>query len=400
MPRPGVTFLIPCLNEAVTLPKVLGAIQAFRRGPLRGRPSEILVSDNGSDDGSQALARKAGARVVHCPVRGYGAALRHGIAQARFPYVVFADADATYDFSESGPLIQGLDAGADLVLGSRLAGRILPGAMPWSHRWIGTPLLTAAINGLHGHGGKPLTDCNSGFRALRKDAHASWGLTSDGMEYASEMLVEALRHGADVREVPASLAPDTRGRPPHLRRWRDGMRHLLQILVVAPGAFTASGRALWILSWLLLAGGALATHEVAVGPFYVLGLHTLLFALLGSLLGLAVWSVGLFLAVRDPARARGLTRWLLELPEEKLFWLGALGGGFSALVLAAIIVAWSVSGFANLHLERQTVVAVAFAANGMLLLWNTLSAHLIKRLWNLERAVWKQGDKPKRPRRA
>jgi len=312
--------------------------------------------------------------------------------------VVFADADATYNFAESGALIQGLDEGADLVLGSRLSGKILPGAMPWSHRWIGTPLLTMAINFLHGHGKKPLTDCNSGFRALRKDAHASWGLTSDGMEYASEMLVEALRHGADVREVPASLAPDTRGRPPHLRRWRDGMRHLLQILVVAPGAFTASGRALWILSWMALAGGALVSREVAVGHFYVLGLHTLLFALLGSLLGLAVWSVGLFLGVRDTARARGLTRWLLELPEERLFWLGALGGTFSAAVLVAIVAAWSVSGFGSLHLERQTVVAVAFAANGMLLLWNTLSAHLIKRLWRVEKAALDQGLKARRRR--
>jgi glycosyltransferase involved in cell wall biosynthesis len=139
MPKPGVTFLIPCLDEAKSLPKVLATIQRFRKS-LRGRPSEVLVSDNGSTDGSQVIARKAGARVVHCPVRGYGAALRFGIAQARHPYVIFADADNTYDFSESQALIEGLDAGADLVLGSRLKGRIQPGAMPWSHRWIGTPL--------------------------------------------------------------------------------------------------------------------------------------------------------------------------------------------------------------------------------------------------------------------
>lgn len=386
MPRPGVTFLLPCLNEAVTLAEVCAVIQRFRRS-LRGRPSELLVSDNGSDDGSIAIARKAGARVIHCPVRGYGAALRYGIAHAKHPYVVFADADCTYDFSTSGALIAGLDDGADLVLSSRLAGRIEPGAMPWSHRHIGTPVLTAVINWLHGRGRVRLTDCNSGFRGLRKDAHVAWGLRSDGMEYASEMLVEALRHDADVREVPGSLAPDKRGRPPHLRRWRDGMRHLLQILVVAPGAFTGTGRLLWLVSWLLLGGGFVLGRSVELGPLWVLGLHSMLFALLGSVLGLTVWSSGLFLGARDPSRIGGLTRWLLDLPEEQLFWLGAAGLGASLLLLGSIVLAWSQQGFANIHFERQTVVVVAFAANALLLLWNTLAAHLLKRLWRLETAV-------------
>jgi hypothetical protein len=203
------------------------------------------------------------------------------------------------------------------------------------------------------------------------------------MEYASEMLVQALRQGADVREVPASLAPDTRGRPPHLRRWRDGMRHLLQILVVAPGAFGLGGSLLWALSWAILAGGLFTPDAVALGPFWVLGLHTLLFALLGSLLGQAVWSVGLFLGAREPQSVRGLSGWLLRLPEERLFWFGVLGSLASFAVLLAIVVQWGLKGFAHIQLERQTVVAVAFAANGLLLLWNTLSAHLLKRHWRL-----------------
>jgi glycosyltransferase involved in cell wall biosynthesis len=225
MSKPGISFLLPVLDEAASLPGVLAGLKRYR-AKLGRRPSESLVVDNGSTDASVALAKKAGARVLHCPLRGYGAALRFGIALAKHPFVVLADADGTYQFQDSDPLIAALDDGADLVLASRLRGQIATGAMPWSHRVLGTPGLTALINLRFG---SHITDCNAGHRALRRDAHAAWDCRSEGMEYASELVVQALRHGADVREVPGKLGLAPPGRRSHLRTIRDGLRNLAVI---------------------------------------------------------------------------------------------------------------------------------------------------------------------------
>ena len=222
---PELSIVLPCLNEEETLPGCIGrAREGLEAAGLRG---EIVVVDNGSDDRSAEVARSLGARVVPEAVRGYGAALRRGFAEARAPWIVMADADRSYDLGDVGAFAERLAEGYDLVMGSRLRGRIEPGAMPWLHRRVGTPALTRALNLLHGAG---VSDVNCGMRGLRRDAAARMALRSDGMEMAAEMVIAAARTGLRITEIPIDFHRDGRGRPPHLRTFRDGWRHLSLIV--------------------------------------------------------------------------------------------------------------------------------------------------------------------------
>lgn len=220
-----VSVVMPCLNEAGTVgPCVATALSALRDRVVSG---EVIVADNGSRDGSADVARQAGAGVVFVRERGYGSALRGGIAACRGNYVIIGDADDTYDFTRIGTLLDLLESGYDLVVGNRFQGGIAPGAMPWLHRRIGTPLLSRLLTLLHG---SPVGDSQCGLRAFRKDAYESWGLTSSGMEFASEMIARACRHGARLAEAPTTLSQNPKGRTPHLRPIPDGWRHLRLII--------------------------------------------------------------------------------------------------------------------------------------------------------------------------
>jgi len=353
--------------------------EACRSDAMSGRPIEVLVADNGSTDGSVAVAEAGGARVVRCAPRGYGAALQCGIAAAEHPIVAYADADGSYDFREAPALIAALEAqDADLVVGSRFAGDIRPGAMPWAHRYLGTPVLTALINLLHRGTNQRLTDCNAGLRVVRREACASWDVKAAGMEFASQMLVLALRAGARVTESPVTLRPDLRSRPPHLARWRDGMRHLLVILSHSPRLFFYTGTALFVASWSVLWVALSVPAPIEFPGVNLFGVHTMLFGLLGTLLGLNVFGVGTLLAARDP-RAAGPYTGLVAMDEGKLFW----GGAALLLVsfvfaVAPILVAWSQGGWRHLALEKQTVALIAFGSNGVFFLFNLIAAHLIK----------------------
>jgi glycosyltransferase involved in cell wall biosynthesis len=218
------------LNEAQTLAAVVETgLWAIARLGLRG---EVLVSDNGSTDGSAEVARRSGARVTSAAVRGYRSALRQGMSEARGRLIVIADADATYDLEEIDAFVAELRAGADLVMGTRLPpGRVLPGANPWLNRHLGTPVLTFVVNRLFG---TRIRDINCGMRGLSREAFRRLDLRAEGMELASEMVIKAALHGLSIREVPVTLHPDRRGRRPHLRRWRDGWRHLEFMLLHAP----------------------------------------------------------------------------------------------------------------------------------------------------------------------
>lgn len=270
-PPVDVTVLLPCLDEAATLAT---CVQKARRAlDQLGVAGEVLVADNGSTDGSQAVARAHGARVVHVAVRGYGAALAAGIDAARGRWVVMADADDSYDLGDLAPFVDALRAGADLVMGNRFRGGIAPGAMPPLHRYLGNPVLTTVGRVLFR---SPCRDFHCGMRAFSRDAVRALALRTTGMEFASEMVVKATLHGLRIAEVPTTLAPDGRGRPPHLRSWRDGWRHLRFLLLYSP-------RYLFLAPGLLLAAAGAATAAALLGgPRRVgaltLDVHTLLFA--------------------------------------------------------------------------------------------------------------------------
>ena len=255
-----LSVVLPCLNEEKTLAHALE--MASELIVSTGLCGELVVADNGSTDGSRAIAEAAGARVVAVPRKGYGFALLSGIRAARGRYIVMGDADATYDFREARVLVQALAGGADLAMGSRLRGTIEPGAMPPLHRHLGTPVLTWLIRCFFG---LRITDCNCGLRAFTRAAFDRMDLVSGGMEFASEMLIKAAKADLTVKEFPVSLLRDTRDRPPHLKAWRDGWRHLRFILLFAPHiVFRLPG---WILS---LFFGAMVLR-LSVGPATVLG---------------------------------------------------------------------------------------------------------------------------------
>jgi len=256
-----VSIVMPCLNEARTLGTCIRKAQAaIREHDLH---AEVIVADNGSTDGSQKIAEELGARVIDVPERGYGAALLAGIQAAHGTYVIMADADDSYDFGAIYPFVERLRGGDDLVMGCRLpsgGGTIMPGAMPWKHRWIGNPILSA-IGRLLFH--SPVTDFHCGLRGFRRDAILQLNVRTAGMEFASEMVIKATISGAKMSEIPITLYKDGRDRRPHLRSWRDGWRHLRFMLLFSP-------RWLFLLPGILLflagfAGGAFLVR----GPVHI-----------------------------------------------------------------------------------------------------------------------------------
>jgi len=227
-----LTILMPCLNEAETIAR---CIEKAKVGLVRaGVPGEILIADNGSTDGSQAIAEKLGARVVPVAAKGYGNALRGGIEAARGEWIVMGDADDSYDFAEVDRFVKRFQAGDELVMGCRLpsgGGRIMPGAMPWKNRWIGNPVLTTIGRVFFKC---PAHDFHSGLRGFTKTAYYQMELQTTGMEFASEMAIKGTLKGLKISEVPITLHKDGRSRPPHLKPWRDGWRHLRFMLLYSP----------------------------------------------------------------------------------------------------------------------------------------------------------------------
>ena len=285
-----LSIVMPCLDEADTLATCIGKAQRFLAAS--GVRGEIVIADNGSSDGSQAIAERCGARVVHVRERGYGSALHGGITAARGRYVIVGDADDSYDFSDLAPFLERLRAGDALVMGNRFRGRILPGAMPPLHRFLGNPALSA-IGRLFFH--SRIGDFHCGLRAVNRAAYEQMAPTTTGMEYASELVIKATLAGLPISEVPIVLHPDGRSRPPHLRSWRDGWRHLRFMLLFSPRwLFLVPGSVLFGVGF--VASLWLLSGERRLGPAR-LDIHTLLMAGLACLLGYQLIVFALFTKV-------------------------------------------------------------------------------------------------------
>jgi glycosyltransferase involved in cell wall biosynthesis len=365
-----VSVVIPCLNEAPSIERCV----ALARDALdrHGWQSEVIVADNGSDDGSAEIARDAGALVVHEPRRGYGSAYLAGFAAARGDYVVMADADLTYDFADIPRFVAKLDEGADLVMGDRMRG-IQPGAMPWLHRYVGNPVLTALLNlffrtGVH--------DAHCGMRAVRREVLPKLDLRTTGMEFASEMVIRAGKERLAIEEVPIDYHP--REGESKLSSFRDGWRHLRFLLVHSP-------------TWLFIVPGALmAALGVLIALMVLLqveifgrewDLHAMVGGALLMIVGTQVVALGLcahaygtyFMGEKDPWFDRMRARFRLEH--------GLVVGGAVALagvgIAAAIVGIWIDRGFGALSEERLAVLAAALVIVGIQIFFSSFLISII-----------------------
>ena len=273
-----LSIIMPCLNEAETLAICINKARGFlERAGISG---EVVIADNGSTDGSPEIARANGARVVAVAEKGYGSALRGGIEAARGRYVIMGDADDSYDFVNLMPFIERLRLGDDLVMGNRFRGGIRPGAMPPLHRYLGNPVLTWIGRLFFG---SPCGDFHCGLRGFNRESIRRLELRTSGMEFASEMIVRASLERLRISEVPTTLSKDGRSRPPHLRSWRDGWRHLRFLLMYSPRwLFLYPGLAL-VVAGLLVGGWLLPQPRQILGV--VFDFHTLFYAGLAVVIG-------------------------------------------------------------------------------------------------------------------
>ncbi|PSJ42254.1 family 2 glycosyl transferase [Sphingomonas deserti] len=365
----AVSIVMPCLNESECLEHcIVNARAALSEIERRfGLAGEIVIADNGSTDGSQAIAERLGARVVPVAARGYGAALIGGGEAAFGRYILMGDADGSYDFTDGVAMIGRLHAGADFCMGSRFRGGIAAGAMPWKNRHIGNPILTGILNILFRSG---IGDAHCGLRAIRKDAFQALKLTGTGMEFASEMVIKAALLGLRIDEVPAKLLVDKRSRPPHLRPWRDGWRHLRYLFMLSPSwAFGAPAMLAMALGSLILLTAFL--HQSGLlpgsGPFgaswSIVAGFLLTSGHFAGLMALAMHLHGVRAGYRRPAPLLSKFRGLLQL---EVFLAGGGALLLSSLTLfAAIGFQWSGASFAALPSVLPLTAAAALGATGL-----------------------------------
>jgi glycosyltransferase involved in cell wall biosynthesis len=361
-----LTILMPCLNEALTVETCIKKARAYL--DRRGIDGEILVADNGSSDGSQNLAQNAGARVVQVDAKGYGSALIGGIRAASGRYVIMADADDSYDFTDLDEFVDRLRRGFKLVMGNRFKGGIMPGAMPVLNRYLGNPALSFIGRTLFS---SPIGDFHCGMRGFDREAMLALGLRSPGMEFASEMVVKASLARLSIAEVPTILSPDGRQRAPHLRPWRDGWRHLRFMLLRSPQwLFLLPGLVLTAMG--MLGAGILTVRPVQIPGIFTLDINALLYFSVAAIVGVQLSFFGLFaIALADRMNLRiehGFPERLLQLASRE----SAIAVGIS-LVVAGVagalyaIFQWGHLSFGTLvpsDMMRITIPSVTALAIG------------------------------------
>jgi hypothetical protein len=361
-----LSIVLPCLNEAATVGTCVNKARAYlAQSRISG---EVIVADNGSTDGSREIARKCGARVVEVAEKGYGAALRGGIEAAQGRYVIMGDADDSYDFSALDNFVNKLREGHELVIGNRFKGGISPGAMPVLHRYLGNPVLSF-LGRLFFR--VDIRDFHCGLRGFHKERMQGVGLIASGMEFASEMVVRAALAGLRITEVPTTLSPDGRNRPPHLRTWRDGWRHLRFLLTFSPRwLFLYPGMALLALGVILQA--SLFHGGVKLGSVG-LDIHTMLYAAAMSVVGVQmVWfavlakAYGRRIGILPPDDR--IEHALRTLTLERGIAIGSvLFAGGVVLSLSAVH-EWAAAGYGPLDpraVMRTTIPSVCMLLTGM-----------------------------------
>jgi glycosyltransferase involved in cell wall biosynthesis len=362
-----VSIVMPCLDERRTLAHCIEVAQRALAvlAARHGLAGEIVIADNGSTDGSQELAGRLGARVVTIRRRGYGAAVCGGFSAARGRYLVMGDADGSYDFVEAVPMVEALMNGADLCMGSRFQGTIKPGAMPWKNRWIGNPVLTGILNLLFRSG---IDDAHCGLRALTRRCFEKLRLEGRGMELASEMVIKAALLGQRIAQVPVTLSPDLRGRPPHLRPWRDGWRHLRYLLMLSP---------VWLFALPagLLGAGSLAILVTMTVAFLshseptVFGNYWAIFAgssLTLSHMGIVLALAGQLYGIREryrkvPRVLQSLASWF-TLETMLIAGLAMIAAGLAVLI--AVVAYWSAHSLAAIPNVLPAVIGTCAVAIG------------------------------------
>ena len=365
-----LTVLLPCLNEAETLGVCLD--KAFGSLKQLGVAGEVLVADNGSTDGSQQIAAEKGARVIDIPRRGYGAALRGGIAVANGEYVLMADADDSYALDDLGPFLQKMREGADICMGNRFQGGIEKGAMPFLHRYVGNPILSKLGRVFFKI---PVGDFHCGIRAFRRDKIQALGLQTDGMEFASEMVVRASLNHLRLDEVPTVLRPDGRSRAPHLRTWRDGWRHLRFLLAFSPRwLFFYPAAILAVLGFVGLSVLSFGAVDIGGVTFSV---QTMLACATALILG--IQGIGLAVIARAYAGHLGLLpnsdrleRGLERLTLDRGLVAGALLMLLGVAAFIGAVINWGTTDFGQLNVIetiRFPIIGMVFVIAGTQLMF-------------------------------
>ncbi|MCA0427284.1 MAG: glycosyltransferase family 2 protein [Bacteroidetes bacterium] len=371
-----LSVVMPCLNEAETLGTCIKKANSWLQA--NGVAGEVVIGDNGSTDGSQAIAESLGARVIPVPRKGYGAALMGAIEAARGKYVIMGDSDDSYDFSNLGPFLEQLRKGHDLVMGNRFLGGVAPGAMPFLHKYLGNPVLSF-IGRLFFN--CPVRDFHCGLRGFRQDIVSLVDLKTTGMEFASEMVVKSTLFGLKITEVPTTLSKDGRSRPPHLRTWRDGWRHLRFLLIYSPRwLFLYPGLFLMVLGLvlgLLVIQGPLGLFEqvyfdtntlLYAGAFTVVGFQALSFGVFTRTYAVEAG----FLPAKDSLE-RLIAKFSLEtgLLIGLFLFLAGLGGTFYSLFV------WEESNFGQLDYPRILRIVIPSAISIIIGMQTVLSSFFL-----------------------
>jgi glycosyltransferase involved in cell wall biosynthesis len=368
---------MPCLNESETIGQCIKNAKIWvSKSQI---DTEILVADNGSIDGSQLIAKRLGARVINVKTPGYGAALNYGISKAHGDFIIMGDSDMSYDFSKLGPFVEKYLEGYDLVMGNRFLGEIHPGAMPWMNKYIGNPALTFIGKFLFNI---RINDFHCGLRGLSKKAFRKIDLRTTGMEFASEMVIKSKLCNLKITEVPIVLSKDGRSRPPHLKPWRDGWRHLRFMLLFSP-------------DWLFLFPGALLFIFSLVSYFFILfdmvklgnivfGLHTLFYVQSGVIAGLITLSYGIL--IKSFAIREGLLKkdsFIEKIKDYPILEIGGLLGlimiFISVLIGLNALYIWSLFGFLDLRMYpiiNQVSISSILFTSGFIVLFFSLAMGL------------------------